>query len=172
MKLRLLAASLMLTMSATTFAASDGTVGATSTGTAVISVELPKLILATGFADLDFGTYAGTGALADDEDIRVSMNFATPTYSVIATADTGSFNLNAGGADNIPFTLSYNDQTGTAGRVAMTYNTLLTAQGGGHDALATATDNANYSVDIAQAALQAVDAGAYTATVTFVFTPE
>ena len=56
------------------FAATDGTLGTTSTGTSDITVTIPELILISGMADITFGTYAGTGDLDVNEDICIYTN--------------------------------------------------------------------------------------------------
>lgn len=154
------------------FAATDGTVGATSTGTATISVTLPKLVRIRGMRDFAFGTYTGTGALTDNENINVSSNY-TGTYSVTGRGSGAAFAFTlTDGSNLIPYSVAYNDATGTSGQAALTTNVALTGQTGIVKPLGTATDNANYQVDITEANLQAVDAGAYSGVLSLIITPE
>ena len=155
------------------FAATDGTVGATSTGTATISVTLPKLVRVRGLRDFAFGSYTGTGDLTDNENINVSSNYTAGTYRVRARGSGAAFAFTlTDGTSLIPYTVAYNDATGTSGEVALTADTNLTTQGGIVKPLSTTTDNANYHVNILEANLQAVDAGSYSGTLSLIITPE
>lgn len=156
----------------TGYGASDGTVGATSTGSAVISVTIPKLIRARSFADYSFGSYAGTGDLNGNDDLNISSNY-TGTYQVTATGSgaASAFTITDGTA-TIAYNVYFNDATGTGGRVAASTGVAITAQSGVVKPLSTATLNANLSIEILEANLQAVDAGTYSGTVTLVFQPE
>ncbi|MBL7661362.1 hypothetical protein JNK13_01290 [bacterium] len=163
-------------MSTTTaLAATDGTVGATSTGTANITLTIPKLIKLVGLADFAFGTYTGTGDFNGNENVVVSTNYGTAarTYRIRATGSGASsaFTL-TDGSQTIPYAVYWNDATGTSGRVALTTNINLTAQGGASKPLSSSSDNANYSVEILEANMQSVDAGAFSGTLTLVVTPE
>lgn len=152
------------------FAATDGTVGATSTGTSVISVTIPKLIRARSFSDFTTASYSGTGDINQNDDLNISKNY-TGTYKVKATATGGAFALDSG-SQTIAYVPYFNDATGVTGRVALTYNTDLTGQTGSATTLGAATLNANLSIEVLEANLQAVDAGTYTNTISLLFTPE
>src|SRR5215471_8322431 len=85
----------ILLAAGTAFAASDGTVGANSTGTSDISVTIPKLIRARSFSDYTTASYAGTGDINQNDDLNISANYSG-TYKVKATSSTGSFVISDG----------------------------------------------------------------------------
>ncbi len=156
-------------------AASDGAIGTTSTGTSVITVTIPKLIRARSFADFAFGSYTGVGDLNMNDDLNISTNYGTAarTYRVTATGSgTASAFTITDGVSVLAYNPYYNDATGIAGRVALVTTVPLTAQAGAAKPLATATANANLSIEILAANLQTVDAGVFSGTLTMVFTPE
>lgn len=157
------------------FAASDGAIGTTSTGTSVITVTIPKLIRARSFADFAFGSYAGTGDLNSNDDLNISTNYGTAarTYRLTATGSgvASAFTI-TDGVSVLPYNAYYNDATGVVGRVALATTVALTTQANAAKPLSTATTNANLSIEILATNLQTVDAGAFTGTLTVVFTPE
>ena len=159
---------------ANAMAASDGTIGTTSTGTAVISVTIPKLIRARSFSDFNMSaSYPGTGDLNANDDLNISTNYATAGYRLTGTGTGASSAFTVtDGTQTIAYNAYFNDVSGTTGRVALATGTPLTAQTGAATTLASATLNANLSIEMLQANLQAVNAGAYTGTITLVFTPE
>lgn len=171
---KLLIVSLMVPV-CSTYAATDGSVGATSTGTSTLTVIIPKLIRIRNVADLNFGTYTGTGDLNQNDDVNISTNYGTAarTYRVTATGSgaASAFTV-TDGTSTIAYNVYWNDATGTSGEVALTSGTPLTAQTGAVKPLSTATNNANFHGEFLEANLQAVDAATYTGTLTMVVTPE
>lgn len=161
-----------LSTSVAAFAATDGTVGTTSTGTSTVSLTIPKLVKIASMADFAFGTYAGTGALDSNDDVNIASNY-TGTYRVTLTGSgaASAFTI-TNGTQTIAYAPSFNKATGTAGGVLATSGTAITAQTGIVKPLATATLNANIRVQMTQANIQAVDAGTYSGTLTIVVTPE
>ena len=156
-------------------AATDGLNATTSTGTTVVTFTIPKLIIATSFANIGMGTYTGTGDLNANDDLNIATNYGTAarTYRVTVTGSgTSSAFTVTDGSQTIAYNAYYNKVTGTTGRSALTSGTALTGQTGAATTLASATLNANLSIEMLQANLQAVNAGAYTGTITLVFTPE
>lgn len=168
-------AALMFGTTSEGFAATDGTVGATSTGTAEINVSIPQLIKISGLADLNFGTYSGSGDLDLNENVVVAGNdsSASPTYRVTASGSGASSAFTvSNGTETLPYRVFFNDQAGIAGTTETAATTPLTNQGGIHTSLGTNTENANYRVLFAETALQNAAAGAYTGTLTLVVEPE
>lgn len=176
-----LAAGTALLLSATVahsaFAATDGTLGATSTGTSVVSVTIDQMYQISGMADFALGTYGGTGDLTGSDDVCIYTNDAAATYNVTitdnSTLSAADFSVeNAGDTADIPFTVSWNDVSGTVGQVAATYatplastgaNTASTNCGGGN--------NANLAVNILEADLQAAAADSYSSTLSVLIEP-
>lgn len=164
-----------LVMATAANAATDGTLGTASTGTLDVSLSIAGQVRLTGLTDFAFGAYGGSGDLTNNDDVCVYRNGAG-TYSVTATTNRTDFVLQNAGSDTIAFDAYFNDASGTTGRSPLTYNTALTSQTGAdtssQDCDSHASDNANISVLISEAALQAAPAGSYSATMTVVVAPE
>jgi hypothetical protein len=153
-------------------AATDGTLGATSTGTSVISVTIAAVYQITGLADYAFGTYGGVGAQTINDDVCVYTNDAAAAYNTTMVDNSemtaGAFQVEtAANTAQIAYTVDFNDVAGVVGTQAVAYNTPLASTGANTtDPTCTAhtADNANIRVNFTQAALQAAPAGAYSAT--------
>lgn len=154
-------------------AATDGTLGTTSTGTTSITVTIPKLIRARSFSDFSLGTYSGAGDVTGNDDLNISINYVPGTYRVTASGSgaASAFTI-TDGTNTLAYNAYYNDATGITGRVAMTSGTAVTAQTGAVRPLSTTTLNANLSIEFLEADIQAVDAATYTGSITLVFQPE
>ena len=157
------------------FAATDGTLGTTSTGTSVITVTIPELILITGLADISFGTYGGTGDLNGNDDICIYTNKAAGTYGVTATGDgaASAFTI-TDGSNTIAYNVYFNDVSGTTGETQLITNTANTSQTGANTSSQNCGGgaNANFHVEMLEANLQAAPAGAYSGTLTLVVAPQ
>ncbi len=163
-----------LALPLSSFAATDGSLGLTSTGTADLEVEIDELMLISGMADLNFGTWTGSGDLNQNENICVYTNQASGNYTVTATGDgAGSAFTLTDGSNTLPYNVYFNDVSGMAGEVALTATTANTAQGGAHTTSQTCGggNNANYHVEIEDTALAAVPSGTYSGTLTIVVEP-
>jgi hypothetical protein len=162
------------------YGATDGTVGATSTGTSTVSLTIPEYVIVRNMNDFAFGNWNGTSALDTNDDIAISGNDdqGTPSYQVTLSGSGASSAFTiartspASPAATIAYTVAFNDQTGTSGGVAATATTAITNQTGINQALSTTTTNANIRVQIALATLQAAPYGTYSGTLTIVVQPE
>lgn len=172
-------AVLGLTMGSWVIAATaDGALGETSTGTVDVTMTVPDLVKISGLTTINLGTYTGTGGKSGNTDACIYRNGAE-TYAVKATTDKGAFRLSSGNggtaSEDITFTAYWNDESGAgAGRAELTYNTGKTGQTGANT---TAHDcggakNANFSIEIAEAAINTKAPATYQATVTILITPE
>ena len=104
------------------YSATQGTLGATSQGSKDISVAVPISVKVTGFADTAFGTWSGTGALTDNNNLCIYSNNA------------GNYTVTAASAN----------ETGTSFRLYDTstyiiYNVYWYSNDGGGDAVASGT---------------------------------
>jgi len=164
-------------LSGVSMAATQGNVGATSSGTAVINATIPKLIRITGLADITVDVATATGTIVDAtgyvddatgfSDACVRQNGATATYGLVATSANGSFGLD-NGASTVPYTLSW-------GGTDLTYNVALAAQTPDSTTLGSCTPATNkLGVKITAANLNTAEGSTtdYTDTVTLVVTPE
>lgn len=160
------------------YAATQGSAGSTSTATTVITLTIPTTYRVTSLADINFGTYSGTGALSGNQDICVFTNDATRNYRIMLTDNTtmspSAFSVqNSGATTSIPFSVRWNGTTGTTGNTLVTYNTPLAVGG----ANVQSTDcsiggkSANIAIDFLAADLQMVPSGLYSSTITVIIEP-
>jgi hypothetical protein len=159
-------------------AATDGTLGATSTGTSLVSLSISQLYRISGMTDFAFGAYSGTGALTANHDVCVYTNDATRAYHVVVTDNSGmsatNFSVqNAGATADIAYAVKWNSGTGITGNAAVTYNTALAGTNANilSSDCTTGGNSANLEVDFAAAALQAAPAGSYSATLSVLVEP-
>lgn len=161
-----------LMASGASFAATQGTVGATSAGNSIVTVTIPSLIRINGLADIAFGTYAGTGDLSGASPGAVCTNGAT-TYGIVATSAAGAFELQPQGgvvATTIPYTVTW---AGTGTPATLGYNANEAAQDVDATTLGPCTGVAGkLTIDILEADLQAAGADDYEDTVILTVTPE
>ena len=166
-----LVAAAGLMASGAAFAASQGTVGATSQGESVVTVTIPSLIRINGLTDITLGNYAGTGDMSGSSPGAVCSNGAT-NYGIVATSAAGSFELQPQGAavTTIPYTVTW---AGTATPAQLTYNTNEANQDVDATVLGPCAGVAGkLTVDILEADLQAASADDYEDTVILTVTPE
>jgi hypothetical protein len=176
---RILALALLATAvgAGEALAATQGTLGSTSTGTSLISLTIPTLYKITDVADIALGTYSGSGTMSGNDDLCVYSTGST-SYHVQMTDDAtntpANFAVdNAGHTVSIPMAVKWNSTTGTAGNSAVTYNTAFA----GTNANTSAADcsvggkSANVQVNFIQADLQAAPAAPYSTTLTMIIEP-
>lgn len=154
-------------------AATDGTPGATSTGTTDISATSPNLARISNMDDISLGSWDGTTDLAETEDVCVWSN--TGAYQITAEGDgAGNAFTLANGANTVAYTVQWDDAaTGSASGTALTSGTPLTTQ----STSATSTTcgagaNSSLIVGVASSEFESVPAGTYTGTLTLVVAPE
>lgn len=163
--IKTLAAAGILMTSAGAMAATQGTAGATSTGTAVVSVTIADIVQISDMNDFAFGTYSGTGNLNGTDNVCIYRN-GTGNYTVTAT---GSGAANAftmtDGTNTIAYSVSLDGANLTTGTA--------TNQTGAHATSANCggTPNKALAVNVLAADLQAAPAGAYTGTLTLLVAP-
>ena len=163
------------TVAGKTYAATQGTLGATSTGTTVVTLTIAEQFQITDVADIALGAYGGTGDLNGNDDLCVYHN-GDGSYRVTitdtSTITPASFTVeDAGDANEIAMSVFFNDVTGTVGEAAVTDGTALTPLSGANTSTADCSVgglSANVHVTLLEAALQAAPAGAYDSTLTLV----
>ena len=161
------------------FAATDGSLGATSTGTAVINVTKAAVAKISGMSDMTLASYTvGGGNQALNTTACVYSSTAGGGYTVKATGSGASsaFTI-ATGSDLIPYTVVWN--SGGAGALGTT-GAALTTNVTSSSLTNAATDSATCAVGGATAQLNigllgtnldAAPAGTYSGTVTLLVTP-
>lgn len=167
----------VLSMAGSAKAATQGSLGATSTGTAVITVVIPAQFKIGGINNFALGGYSGSGSMAANQDICVYTN-GSGSYKVLVTDDTSmtptGFSVQNGIAtSSIPYKAYWNNTTGTAGSTQLSYNSPLLRTGA--NVLSTNCSvggkSANIEVVFAQADLRKGVTGGYSGTMTIVIEP-
>lgn len=155
------------------YSAQDGSLGATSTGSLDVKVDVADRVQISGLNDIDFGAYAGTGALNGNDAFCVYRN-GTGAYSVSIDspqADVGSFRL-SNGSDFITYSVTFNDAADITGGSAVSSGDSLTGSGSATSLTCGGASNASLGVSIAENDLQAAASGNYTDTITLVVAPQ
>lgn len=158
-------------------AATQGTQGATSTGTVAISASVPSRVRITGLADVAFTSQDPTVAALDAQDVCVWSNTATRGYSITATGSgAASAFLLSNGSTTVPYTVQWSAAAGNTSGSALTAGTaatgLVSVASNGLCASGPA-NSASLIVGIGTSDLGAMQAGTnYTGTLTLVVAPE
>jgi len=155
-------------------AATDGSLGASSTGDTDISLTVPDLVKIGGISDLAFGSYTGTGNISQDDDVCVWTNVTTADYVVTASGSgTASAFTLTDGSETIAYQVFWNDVAGTSGSVELSTGVASATQTGANT---TALDcsggvNANFQVTMSQSVLLAVAPNSYAGVLTLTIEP-
>jgi hypothetical protein len=165
-------------MAAPGLAATQGSLGAPSTGSALIQLGIGLIAVIRRIDDLVMGSWSGAGDLAANDDVCIGTN-SGGNYAVLLSGSGagGAFTL-TNGSQTLAYNAFWNDQTGTAGRMPVSPNSLLTGQTGAGGPFGIflcffgSTVNANVSAVIPEANLQAASASAFTGALTITVVPE
>jgi hypothetical protein len=159
------------------FAASQGTLASTSTGSVSISASVPNRIQLTGLTDVAFTNQDPSTAASNAQNVCVWANTSTKGYNVTATGSgsSGAFTL-ANGTSTVPYSVQWSGSSGAASGSALAAGTALTGL------LSTATNptcsagpasSASLIVNLSATDLQSMQAAtSYTGTLTLVVAPE
>ena len=158
-------------------AATQGTLGTTSTGSVTINASVPNRIQLTGLSDVAFTNQDPSVAASNAQNVCVWSNSSTNGYYVTATGSgAGSAFTLASGASTVPYSVEWAGSSGQTSGTALTASTAL------HGLTSTATNpvcasgpasSASLIVKISPANLQAMQAATtYTGTLTLVVAPE
>ena len=160
-------------------AATDGTLGATSTGTLAISLTINSAIQVSEMDDLTFSFTPGvdTGPITDNSTFCVYTNNGTGNYATTVTSAnaTGTtFRVKDAGTNFITYTAEWDEDIALASPTTLQSGVQLTSITGADQANTDCltTDVAAFRVTFADAALQAAASGTYTDTVTAIVAPE
>lgn len=157
------------------YAASDGETGASSEGDFELELTIPNLVRITGVADMNFGSYSGSGVFSRNDNVCVYTNSANGQYLVTAQGSgaASAFTVSDGASHTIPYTVRWNDQTGTSGNIQLDPSVSSATQSGAHTSSETCSggDTANFEISFTQGALLGVPAGTYTGVLTLIIEP-
>lgn len=174
-RLSLMCAAAMVQTSA--FAASDGSLGTTSTGSLSISASVPNRVQLSGLNDVSLLNQDPATAALDAQNVCVWSNTSTKGYNVTATGSgSGNAFTLANGASSVPYSVEW---SGNSGQTSGTPLTAGTALGGLVSTATSATcasgpsSTSSLIVRISSASLQTMQAATtYTGTLTLVVAPE
>lgn len=163
--------------SGTAMAATQGSLGTTSTGSVSISASVPNRIQLTGLNDIALTNQDPSVAAANAQSVCVWSNTSTKGYYVTASGSgTASAFTLANGASTVPYSVEWAGSSGQSSGTTLVASTAL------HGLTSTATNptcasgptsSASLIVRISTANLQAMQASTtYTGTLTLVVAPE
>jgi hypothetical protein len=176
-RLALCCCALSLTAASGAEAATQGTLGATSTGSITITVSVANRAQITGLTDVAFTNIdPATNATAAQSNC-VWSNTATKGYSITATGSgaSGAFTL-ANGALSVPYSVQWAASAGQSSGSALTAGTALaglTSTAVNPTCSTSPTTTSSLVVSIAASNLQSMQsATSYTGSLTLLVTPQ
>ena len=177
---RLLPVALFLATAAagTAQAATDGSLGATSTGTVTINASVAPRVQISKLSDVTFNAVDAGTAQSNAQNICVWSNTSGRKYNITATGNGASnaFTLASGGRAPAAYTVEYANTANATTTAAPTAGTVLAGQSTAATSPTCATGaatSATLVVKMSTAVLQTMQAGAaYTGVLTLVVAPE
>lgn len=158
-------------------AATQGSLGATSTGTVAISASVPARARLTGLADVAFSSVDPSAAASNAQSVCAWSNTATKSYTVTATGSgaANAFTL-ANGALSVPYSVQWNGsaaQTSGSALVAGTASSSFVSTATNHQCASGPSASASLIIGIGASDLQSMQAATnYTGTLTLLMTPQ
>jgi hypothetical protein len=158
-------------------AASNGLLGATSTGSVQISVTVPSRVQITGLTDISFANAEPNAQALNAQNNCVWSNTATKGYTITATGSGagGAFTLASGALTPVPYAVLWNQSSGQTSGTALTASTAsgtFVSTATVPTCATTASSTSSLIVTIAQAQLQAMPSlTTYTGTLTLLVNP-
>ena len=159
------------------FAATQGSLGTTSTGSISIGASVPNRVQLSGLTDVSFANQDPATPAANAQNVCVWSNTSTKGYNVTASGSgAGSAFTLANGALNVPYSVEWAGSSGQSSGTALTSGsalTGLTSTATNATCSAGASSSASLIVRISSANLQGMQAATtYTGTLTLVVAPE
>ena len=158
-------------------AATDGTLGSTSTGSVSISASVPTRVRISGLGDVTLANVDPTVNALSAQNVCVWSNTSTKGYNVTATGSgaANAFTL-AGATATVPYSVEWSGTSGQTSGTALTTGSALsglTSTATNSSCSSGPSASASLIVKIASADLQSMQAATnYTGTLTLVVAPE
>jgi hypothetical protein len=158
-------------------AATQGTLGATSTGSIAISASVPSRARISGLTDVAFTNQDPATAASNAQNVCVWSNTATKAYTITATGSgTASAFTLTNGTNTVPYSVewaaSINQTTGSS-LTTGSASSSLTSTATNQSCASGPTASASLIVGISTANLGTMNAGSsYTGTLTLLVTPQ
>jgi hypothetical protein len=159
-------------------ASTQGSSGATSTGSVNINASVPGRVRISGLSDVTFSNVDPSAAATDAQSVCVWSNTSTRGYSITATGSgaASAFTLSSGALPVVPYTVEWAPTSGQTSGTSLTAGTAQTGQTStaiNADCSAGPSASASLVVSVASATLQSMTAGVtYNGTLTLVVAPE
>lgn len=158
-------------------AATQGTLGATSTGSVTISASVPTRARITGLNDVAFTNQDPGTAASSPQNVCIWSNTATKAYTITATGSgSGSAFTLAAGANTVPYSVEWAPTSGQTSGSALTAGTAsgsLTSAATHQTCTSGPSASASLIVRMSTADLSTMNAGSnYTGTLTLLVTPQ
>jgi hypothetical protein len=159
-------------------ASTQGTFGATSTGSVTINASVPGRVRISGLSDVTFSSVDPSADATDAQNVCVWSNTSTRGYSITATGSGagGAFTLASGALPAVPYAVEWAPSSGQASGTGLAAATALTGQTStaiNSDCSAGPAASASLVVSIGSSTLQSMSAGVtYNGTLTLVVAPE
>ena len=159
-------------------AATQGSLGATSTGQVTVSITIPALVQISGLGNITLGSTSSFPALGNTTACIYS-NVASPagSYYVTATSQNSSgtnFRVNTG-TDFIVYSAYWNNSAMPTQTTALTSSTKTAQQTNGNttslDCSGGTAPNANFNISFSASQVEGAKAATYTDQVTIVISP-
>lgn len=171
-----IAAALLLSKPAA--ASTQGSFGATSTGSLTINASVPGRVRISGLGDVTFSNVDPSVTATDAQNVCVWSNTNSRGYNITATGSgaAGAFTLASGALPVAPYTVEWASTSGQTSGTSLLAATALTGQTSAatnSDCSAGPSASASLVVSIGSPTLQAMTAGVtYNGTLTLVVAPE
>jgi hypothetical protein len=168
-----LAAVVLGATAAPAMAATQGNIGATSTGSTAISARSGIFIWITALDDLNFGTWNGSSNLTRDSFHCVGTNQATRRFNIraVGSGAGGAFTLADGSGGTLAYAAAY--RSGTGVNRALSPNVAQTGHVGvALSACRGGSQTMRLRLTISAAQFGAARDGVYTGTLTLTVAPE
>jgi hypothetical protein len=159
-------------------ASTQGSFGATSTGSVTINASVPGRVRISGLSDVTFTNADPSVTASNAQNVCVWSNTSTRGYTITATGSgaANAFTLSSGALPAVPYSVEWaqtSGQTSGAGLAAGTALTGQTSSAINSDCSAGPSSSASLVVSVASSALQGMTAGVtYNGTLTLVVAPE
>lgn len=141
-----------------------------------VSLTVPTMYRISGVGDLAFGSYSGSGSLTLNDDVCVWTNAASGSYRVTAKGDGTDFAFvvkkQGDTSKTIPYSVLWNDESGTTGAISLSANVTSTNQTGANSQSISCSSGSNatgnFKVTLSQSDLLKAVSGSYSGVLTLV----
>lgn len=177
-KLLIAVVSVSSIWSGTAQASTQGTLGATSSGSVVINASIASRVQISGLSDVNFNAVDPTIAASSAQNVCVWSNTSTRGYRITASGSgtASAFTLSSGVLPVVPYSVEWANSSGQTSGTALTAGTArtgLTSTATNPTCASGVPSSASLIIKMAAADLGNMQAGpSYTGTLTLLVAPE